>query len=637
MNAQLQSLIDAGQKSWADERASGRFQVNICIDTSSLARGAEETLVKMQELASRDNLNVDIGITGSWGFCWLEPTVTVRSPAGTRTVLYAEITPDRAEEFLQQTVVKGADIPEWALGVVEGNATADIPLLSDHPFMVGQIRRLMARTGIIDPEDIDHYFAHGGYEGFAKALEMSDEDIIKELLDSGLGGRGGGGFPAGRKWDFLRNASAEPRYLVCNADEGDPGAWVNRILMEGDPHLIIEGLLIAAVATNSREAYIYLRYEYPLAFERMQTAVNQAYEKGLLGANILGTGLDFDIICFRGAGSYVCGEETGLINSIDSYRGMPRIKPPFPAQAGLWNKPTNVNNVESYANAPLILRNGALWWSSVSDQKDKGTKMFSFSGAINQPGCIEIPYGPTVRELMETYAGGLKEGSTLKGYQPGGPLSGILPAEDADLPLTLDPYREKGMFLGSGGIIFFDQHTSIVDLCLWMVSFCEFESCGRCTTCQGGSARATELLQKIGNGTARESDLDRLRDLIQTLVWSNCLHGQFTMTSVKLALIYFEDEFLDVIRSRRDPTKTLPGLLRYVVRSQADEQLPAAVDICPARAFYDNNGTWEIDDELCVRCGACKEVAPDAIEVVDRFPVSEPVEAEEPAAAAAGS
>jgi NADH-quinone oxidoreductase subunit F len=627
MNAQLQALIETGKKRWTEERASGRPRINVCVDTSSLARGAEETVERLREVAEKANTKVDIGITGSWGFCWLEPTVTVRTAAGTRTVLYGEITPDRVEEFFQKVVLEGQDIPEWALGVVEGNPTPEIPLLSEHPFMVGQVRRLMERSGTIDPGNIDHYLAHGGYEGFGKALEMSDEDIIKEMLDSGLGGRGGGGFPAGRKWDFLRNATAEPRYLVCNADEGDPGAWVNRILMEGDPHLIIEGMMIAALAAHAVEAYVYIRYEYPLAVERMQAAVNQARESGLLGKDILGTGFDFDVIVFKGAGSYVCGEETGLINSIDGYRGMPRIKPPFPAQAGLWNKPTNVNNVETYANAPLIMRNGALWWSGVSEAKDKGTKMFTFSGAINQPGCIEIPFGPTVRDLMETYAGGLKEGSELKGFQPGGPLSGVLHAREADLPLTLDPYRERGMFLGSGGIIFFDQHTSIVDLCLWMVSFCEFESCGRCTTCQGGSARAVELLRKIDNGTARESDLDRLRDLVQTLVWSNCLHGQFTMTSVKLALNYFEDEFRYVINERRDPAGSLPGLHRYVVRSQTDEQLADAIDICPADAFVNERGSWAIDDELCVKCGACKEVAPNAIDVVERYHVQEKVEA----------
>lgn len=619
MNARLEAIIHEGVQRTRDEMNTGRPRVVVTLDTSSIARGANETIERLRDAVAAANIKVDLAVTGSWGFCWLEPTVSVRTAAGTRTILYGPITPDRVDEFVQRTLVQGSDIPEWALGVVEGNPTPDIPLLSDHPFMLGQERRLMARLGYTDPGSIDHYLASGGYEGFGRALDMSPEEIIKEVVDSGLGGRGGGGFPAGRKWDFLRAANTDPRYLVCNADEGDPGAWVNRVLMEGDPQLIVEGLLIAALATNAREGYIYIRYEYPLAFERMQTAVNQAHERGLLGTDILGTGRDFDLVVFRGAGSYVCGEETGLINSIDGYRGMPRIKPPFPAQAGLWNKPTNVNNVESYANAPLILARGAEWWSSVSNAKEKGTKMFTFSGAVNQPGCVEIPFGLTMRELLDRYAGGMKDGSTLKGFQPGGPLSGILPARDIDLPLAIDPYREKGMFLGSGGVIFLDQHASIVDLCLWMVSFCEFESCGRCTTCQGGSARATEILRRIAGGHGRESDLDKLRELAKTMVWSNCLHGQFTMTCVKTALVQFEDEFRYVIANRRDPAGELPELQVYRVRSQSDPQLTDAIEICPARAFVETNGAWQIDDELCVRCNACKEVAPGAIDIIDRF------------------
>ncbi|GAB4325995.1 MAG: NADH-quinone oxidoreductase subunit NuoF [Dehalococcoidia bacterium] len=626
MNARLQTLIDDARARWNEYRANGREKINVCLDTSSIARGGEETLAKLREVAAARKLNVDIGITGSWGFCWMEPTVSVRSAAGTRTILYANVTADRVEEFLERTIVEGGEWPDLALGVVEGTATDSIPLLSEHPFMQGQVRRVMANLGHIDPEDIDHYLARGGYEGFGKALELSDEEIIKEVLDSGLGGRGGGGFPAGRKWDFLRTATAEPRYLVCNADEGDPGAWVNRILLEGDPHLIIEGMLIAALATGAAAGYVYIRYEYPLAMRRMEHAIRQAYERGLLGEDILGTGRTFDLIAFRGAGSYVCGEETGLMSSIDGYRGMPRIKPPFPAQAGLWNKPTNVNNVETYANAPLIMRHGARWWAEVSDQKDKGTKMFTFSGAVNWAGCFEVPFGATVRELLERYGGGLPEGSELKGYQPGGPLSGILPASEVDLPVTLDPFRERGMFLGSGGIVFFDQRTSIIDLCTYFLAFCEDESCGRCTTCHGGTQRAVEILRRIGNGGGRESDIDKLEDIVRTLVWSNCLHGQFSPTSVKLALRYFRDEFETVIREKRDPTQTLPGLIDYVVTSQSDPALPEAKSICPTEAIEEEHGQYRIVDELCIRCGACKEVAPGAFAVRDRYAAAMAVE-----------
>jgi NADH:ubiquinone oxidoreductase subunit F (NADH-binding) len=542
-------------------------------------------------------------------------------------VLYGNVTPDVVAEFVRQTILEGGDMPELALGVIDGNATDEIGLLSDHPFMKGQTRRLMENIGLTDPENIEHYLAHDGYLGFAKALEMDADAIVKDILDSGLGGRGGGGFPTGRKWDFLRNATADPRYLICNADEGDPGAWVNRILMEGDPQLIVEGMLIASQAALSTVGYIYIRYEYPLAIERMQKAVDQAYAKGLLGKDILGTGKDFDLIVFKGAGSYVCGEETGLIESIDGYRGMPRIKPPFPAQAGLWNKPSNVNNVESYANAPMIMRNGAAWWSGVSDAKEKGTKMFTFSGAINWAGCIEIPFGPSVRRAMDQYAGGMKEGSRLKGWQPGGPLSGMLNAADVDLTLTLDPYRERGMFLGSGGIVFFDETACVVDMCKFFLGFCEDESCGRCTTCHGGTQRATEILRRISQGGGRDTDIEKLEGLVQTLVWSNCLHGQFAMTTVKTALKSFRDEFEEHIVQKRCRAKVCDGLIEYVVRSQSDPGLPAAEEICPTNAVQQEGGQYVIVDQLCIRCGACKEQAPDGIEVRERFAADVAMEA----------
>ncbi|MGI8927027.1 MAG: NADH-ubiquinone oxidoreductase-F iron-sulfur binding region domain-containing protein [Tepidiformaceae bacterium] len=619
MNARLEEVIAAARERWAAALNDGRQKVRLCLDTSSLARGAQETLDALRHVIAERGLAVDLTVTGSWGFCWLEPTLTVRSAAGTRTVLYANVTADRVPEFVQRVLIEGADMPELALGVVEGTSTPEIPLLSAHPFMQGQVRRVMANTGMIDPGEIDQYLALGGYEGFGKALEMEPEAIIKLIVDSGLGGRAGGGFPTGRKWDFLRSATAEPRYMVCNADEGDPGAWVNRVLMEGDPHLTIEGMLIAALAARSTIGYIYIRYEYPLAIERMQVAVDQAYAQGLLGKDILGSGLDFELIVFKGAGSYVCGEETGLIASIDEYRGMPRIKPPYPAQAGLWNKPTNVNNVESYANAPLILRHGAEWWSSVSDAKEKGTKMYTFSGDVNWAGCFEIPYGPTVRHALEQYAGGMRDGRRCKGFQPGGPLSGVVNGDELDLTLTLDPYRERGLFLGGGGIVFFDEDACIIDLCTYFLAFCEDESCARCTTCHGGTQRAVEVLRRIAAGGGRDADIENLQALVQTLIWSNCFHGQFAMTTIKTALKAFADEWTEHIVEKRCRAGVCPGLIVYRVRAQGDPALPAAREICPTGAVQEERGQFFIEDALCIRCGACKEVAPAAIEVRDRL------------------
>lgn len=558
MNAKLEALIADAKKAWQAEQASGRMRITVTHDTSSLARGADETIAKLNEAVAARKLTADVAITGSWGFCWMEPCVSVRSAAGTHTILYGNITPDRVDEFIEG-LAAGNDMPRLALGVVEGNPTAEIPLLNEHPFMQGQVRRVMANLGKIDPENIDHYLANDGYAGFGKAMEMDAEAIVKEMLDSGLGGRAGANFPTGRKWDFLRNATTSPRYLVCNADEGDPGAWVNRVLLEGDPHMIIEGLLIAALAAHADEAYVYIRYEYPLAFARMQTAVAQARAKGLLGNDILGTGKDFDIVVFLGAGSYVCGDETGLINSVDGYRGMPRIKPPFPAQAGLWNKPTNVNNVESYANAPMIMRNGAHWWSSVSDAKEKGTKLFTFSGSVNWAGCIEVPFGPTIGQVLDQWCGGMRDGREFKGFQPGGPLSGLAGA-NRNLTLTLDPYRELGMFLGGGGIVFFDQTTCTVDLCLFFLGFLEDESCGRCTTCHGGTQRAVEIIRRIQGGGGRSTDLEKFADLGKTTFWSNCFHGQFSMTPIKTAIKQFNDEWMEHIVEKRCRAGVCKGL-----------------------------------------------------------------------------
>jgi NADH-quinone oxidoreductase subunit F len=617
MNAQLQTLVENAKAAAAARLVDGSIRITVCVDTSSQAQGVDATLAALRTGVAETQQPVTLGISGTWGFCWMEPTLTVRSADGARTVLYGNVTADRVPELLE-CVARGDDLPELAIGVVEGESRSGIPMLADHPFMKGQVRRLMADIGRIDPENIDDYLATDGYVGFSKALEMDGEAIVKEMLDSGLGGRAGAGFPTGRKWDFLRTATTHPRYLICNADEGDPGAWVNRVLLEGNPHLIIEGMMIAACAADADAGYIYIRYEYPLAYARMTRAIEQAYEHGLLGEDILGSGRTFDLHVIRGAGSYVCGEETGLINSIDSYRGMPRIKPPFPAQAGLWNKPTNVNNVESYANAPMIMRNGSHWWSSVSDAKEKGTKMFTFSGCINWAGCVEIPFGPSIKQVIEQYGGGLREGSVLKGFQPGGPLSGIC-GPDQSLTLTLDPYRALGLFLGGGGIVFFDQTACIVDMCRYFLAFCEDESCARCTTCHGGTQRAVEVIRRIQAGGGRDTDLELFAGLSSTLRWSNCFHGQFAMTTIKTSLNAFRAEYIEHIEQKYCRAGVCSGLIDYEIGNQSDANLPEAEEICPTRAISHEGSQYAIDDTLCIRCGACKEVSPGGIAVRDRF------------------
>src|SRR3989454_10535541 len=369
--------------------------------------------------------------------------------------------------------------------------------------MRGQVRRLMANCGVTDPESIDHYLARGGYEGLVGALRLKPVEVIDEVKKSGLWGRGGAAFSTGLKWEFLYNAKRKPKYLICNADEGDPGSFVNRNLMESDPQLLVEGMIIGGYATEADKGYIYIRDEYPLPVERMELAVAQARERGLVGEGILGSDFSFELEVVRGAGSYVCGDETGLLSSLEDRRGMPKIKPPYPAAAGVFAQPSNINNVESYANAPLILRHGAAWWGSPGTEKNKGTKMFSLSGQIKRVGIFEVPLGTPMSRVLMDMGGGVPEGRTLKAIQPGGPLSGILPASELDIPLEPEPFRERGSLMGAGGLVMLDDTNCIVDLCIYFEWFAEDESCGRCTTCFAGTRRMVEILRRIANGSYR--------------------------------------------------------------------------------------------------------------------------------------
>lgn len=605
---------------WRQMENPQRLRITVVDATCANAAGARDTLAAIRSEVARRRINIDIGITGCPGLCYAEPLVEISWPGGLR-IWYEHITSDKVERLLDATLgQQGGTAPELALAVVSGQADG-IPPLASLDFWKIQERRLMANCGVIDPENIDHYIARGGYEGLVKALSMSQEEIIKEVLDAGLWGRGGAAFPAGRKWDFLRVARGEPKYILVNADEGDPGAWVNRVTMEGDPHLLIEGILIAARATGATRSFIYIRDEYPLAIERMRKALAQAYERGLVGRRILSTDFSCEIEVFRGAGSYVCGEETGLIASIEGMRGMPKIRPPFPAQSGVFGKPSNVNNVETIANAPLILRHGAAWYGSVGTETNKGTKMFSLSGSINRVGCLEVPLGTSMEKVLMEAGGGLPEGRTLKAIQPGGPLGGILPASELGLPLEPQPFREKDVLMGSGGLVVVDDTACIVDLCIYFSWFAEDESCGRCTTCHGGTQRMVEIFRRMANGQGRASDIEVLRLLRQALQWANCVHGQFAPAAAMNAIQYFMDELQEHIQQKRCRAKVCKGLIRYEMDAPvSDPRADEAAAICPTNAIVDSDGRWVIDQEKCIKCGACKEIAPDYVRVEDAYP-----------------
>jgi NADH-quinone oxidoreductase subunit F len=613
----FEELRAQAEQAWRRIAEPERPLIKVGVSACSRVIGAEETLDAIRnELASR-GLEAEVMITGCWGLCYAEPIVEIGGP-GRPAVLYGAVTADKVPELIEHTVAAEGVASGMALAVLADEPLDGVPPLESLEFFAGQERRLMANCGVIDPGEMDHYIARRGYEGLAKALGMTDEEVIAEVQESGLWGRGGAAFPTGRKWDFLRTAQVRPKYLICNADEGDPGSFVNRNLMESDPHLIIEGMIIGARATGASYGYVYIREEYPLPAERMETAIRQARERGVLGDNVLGSGMAFDLEVVRGAGSYVCGEETGLISSIEDSRGMPKIRPPFPAQAGVFGKPTNVNNVESFANVPLIVRNGAEWYASAGSENHKGTKMFSLSGQVQRVGILEVPFGTPMSDVVMGVGGGPPEGRTLKGVQPGGPLSGVVPASDVGIALEPDPFRERGMLMGSGGLVVMDDSNCIVDLAIYFEWFAEDESCGRCTTCFAGTRRLLEILRRIAAGRGRASDPEIMRLLADSMRYANCAHGQAAPTVIGSMFRFFEDELKQHLHNKRCPAKVCRGLVRYDVSHHSDE-LPAAEAICPTAAVVRENGSYRIEQEKCIKCDACREQAPYAIALVDEF------------------
>ena len=591
-----------------------RPRVSVAIDTSSLAAGALATREALQAEAERRGAAVEFGTVVGYGLQWLQPSVDICWPDGTR-ILYGPVTPPDATRIIDEATGESGAAAALAIGTLAGQREG-LRSIDEHPFLAleGE-RRLLARIGRTDPDSIDHYMGTGGYLAFARMLERHDEpEAVRQLvIDAGLTGRGGASFPAGVKWNFLAGAPDEERYLVCNADEGDPGAWVNRVLLEGDPHLVLEGILIAAVATAAQHCFIYIRNEYPLAIERMRRAIRQAEAAGLLGDDMLGSGQRFTVEVVRGAGAYVCGEETGLIASVQDGRGMPRIKPPFPANAGVFMKPTNVNNVETYANVPLILRDGAEWFRERGTAEDVGTKIFSFSGDIPYAGFMEVDFGVPLRAVFEACGG--PAGGFPKAIQAGGPLAGYLPGRLLDeLALERAAFTPHGALVGGGGLVFVGEQACSIDLNVLYAQFVEEESCGRCTTCHGGNQRMTEIFQRIAAGGGRPEDRPNLELVGDTLQYSNCVHGQASPTIMRNTLRFFEEEYAAHVEGERCATLRCAGLTRYHVVDQSDPQLAAAQAICPTGAIHSStSGDYSLDDAACIRCGACTDLAPRGI------------------------
>lgn len=538
---------------WETLEYSDKPRILVGAASCGRAAGALVVIEAIKSELAQHNIPATIIQVGCIGLCYAEPLVAIIKPDRPH-IYYGNLTPELASQLIEDYLINDDPRPDLALGSVGDGSVRGIPRLFELPMLKPQVRITLRNCGLIDPENINHYIARGGYSGLVKALGMTPEGVIAEVKKSGLRGRGGAGFPTGLKWGFCRNAQDRVKYFICNADEGDPGTFVDRALLEGDPHSVLEGMLIGAYAIGATEGYIYIRAEYPLATERIKVAIKQANDLGLLGDDILGSGFSFHIKIRRGAGAFICGEETALISSIEGGRGIPRIRPPFPAQSGLWGKPTNVNNVETLANIPLIIEKGSDWYASIGTEQSKGTKLFSLSGNITRPGVVEVPFGLTLRSLVEDIGGGIPNGCKLKALQPGGAMLGLIPASLVDQPIDFEGLASIGSGVGSGGLVVIDESACLVDVACILMSFAQNECCGKCLIGRLGTKKMLDILQGITNGRGQPGDMDLLAELSESMVLGSlCPLGGGAPGPVMSTLRYFRDELEAHIVEHRCP------------------------------------------------------------------------------------
>jgi NADH:ubiquinone oxidoreductase subunit F (NADH-binding)/(2Fe-2S) ferredoxin/NAD-dependent dihydropyrimidine dehydrogenase PreA subunit len=545
---------------------------------------------------------IEIVRTGCFGLCELGPVVIVY-PEG---AFYSRVKVEDIAELVEEHLVKGRILKR--LVYHEAIEEDRIKSLNNVDFYKKQLRIALKNCGVIDPENIDEYIAFEGYRALEKVLtQMTSQEVIDIMKKSGLRGRGGGGFPTGMKWEFAAAQKNEQKYIICNADEGDPGAFMDRSVLEGDPHAVIEAMAIGGYAIGANEGYVYVRAEYPIAVQRLQIAINQAREYGLLGKNIFGTGFDFDIFIRLGAGAFVCGEETALMRSIEGKRGMPTPKPPFPAVSGLWEKPTVINNVETYANIPQIILKGSDWFSSIGTEKSKGTKVFALGGKITNTGLVEVPMGTTLREVIYEIGGGIPNNKKFKAVQTGGPSGGCITAESLDTPIDYDTLTALGSMMGSGGMIIMDEDNCMVDVARFYLDFTKDESCGKCTPCRIGTKRLLEILEKICAGKGTLEDLDKLEALsYQIKSASLCGLGQTAPNPVISTLKYFRDEYIAHVVDKRCPSGVCKGLTRYTIMEGKCKGCSICAKNCPVTAISGKvKEPFVIDENKCIKCGLC--------------------------------
>ena len=579
-----------------------RSHILVCTDPECVRKGSKDVEATLIRELEANGLREEVNVLGTpgLGHCSVGPEIIIYPD----NVTYVNLTPAAMTEIVQEHLLKGRVVKKYQfIGETRKNEELRAPTAKE-------VRLILARCGVIDPEDIEEYIVEDGYNALAKALlKMTPRQVIDEVLKSGLRGRGGAGFPAAKKWEFAAGQKADAKYMICNADEGDPGAFMNRSVLEGDPHSVLEGMIIAGYSFGAQQGYVYCRAEYPIAVKRLKLAITQAREMGFLGKHILGTEFDFDVEVRMGAGAFVCGEETALMASIEGKRGEPRPRPPFPAVAGLWGKPTIINNVETLANVGNIIRNGAEWFTQFGNEKNKGTKTFTLAGDVVRTGLIEVPLGITLGEVVFEIAGGIKDGKKFKAIQTGGPMGGCIPEHLLETPMDYESLGAVGSIMGSGGLVVMDEGTCMVDIARFFIEFTQDESCGKCVPCRIGTRRILEILERICAGEGEEGDIERLESLSRYIVaGSLCGLGQGAPNPVLTTIKHFRDEYEAHIKEKRCPAKVCKKLIHYRILDTCPGCMVCARN-CPSHAITgEKQKVHFIDPALCESCGICMSV-----------------------------
>ena len=621
----FQEIKQRADTEWKELWGGEKTLILIGTATCGRSAGALNTKKVFEDELTGRGFEANIIEVGCMGPCYAEPLVLIIKPDNPG-ICYRNITPDKAKELVDNYItVDGEDcdpMVDYAMGTIGNGAVEDIPRLEDIPVFKPQVRRLFEKLGYIDPMNINHYIAYGGYSGLVKALGMEPTDIIKEVKNSGLRGRGGGGFPTGRKWEAGYNAKGDEKYIVCNADEGDPGAFMDRSIIEGDPHAVLEGMIIAGYTIGAKLGYIYVRAEYPLAVETLKIALKQAEDMRLLGKDILGTGFDFDIIIFKGAGAFVCGESTALTQSIEGKRGMPKGAPRArTTEKGLFGKPTILNNVKTFGSIPLIINKGAEWFAEVGTENSKGTAVFALTGKVNNCGLIEVPMGITLREIVFDIGGGIPNGKKFKAVQTGGPSGGCLPESLLDTPVDYDSLKAAGAIMGSGGMVIMDEDTCMVDVAAYFLDFTEQESCGQCAPCRLGTKQMLDILLDITAGKGKIDDIDLLEQVGEAVIsGSMCGLGTTAPNPALTTIRYFRNEYEAHINDHMCLARVCKPLLHYSIIPDSCISCGICARACPVDAITGSKDEpYKIDQEKCIKCGLCMENCPSTASAAQCF------------------